>query len=218
MQRDLNIALMNELAMIFDRMGIRTADVLNAAATKWNFQKFTPGLVGGHCIGVDPYYLISKAEGLGYYPELIRAARRLNNGLAGHVSQKTVELIVSSGRSMSDCSIGVLGLTFKENVSDVRNSQSPIIVHELGRYGATVVCHDPYADHKSLLDNYSIQVGPLEMLSELDALIVIVPHSTYLEMPINQLTSMLKKDGVFIDVKSAFDPKMISESVRYWSL
>ena len=217
-QRDLNIALMNELAMIFDRMGIRTADVLNAAATKWNFQKFTPGLVGGHCIGVDPYYLISKAEGLGYYPELIRAARRLNNGLAGHVSQKTVELIVSSGRSMSDCSIGVLGLTFKENVSDVRNSQSPIIVHELGRYGATVVCHDPYADHKSLFDNYSIQVGPLEMLSELDALIVIVPHSTYLEMPINQLTSMLKKDGVFIDVKSAFDPKMISESVRYWSL
>ena len=217
-QRDLNIALMNELAMIFDRMGIRTADVLDAAATKWNFQKFTPGLVGGHCIGVDPYYLISKAEGLGYYPELIRAARRLNNGLAGHVSQKTVELIVSSGRSMSDCSIGVLGLTFKENVSDVRNSQSPIIVHELGRYGATVVCHDPYADHKSLLDNYSIQVGPLEMLSELDALIVIVPHSTYLEMPINELTSMLKKDGVFIDVKSAFDPKMISESVRYWSL
>ena len=217
-QRDLNIALMNELAMIFDRMGIRTADVLNAAATKWNFQKFTPGLVGGHCIGVDPYYLISKAEGLGYYPELIRAARRLNNGLAGHVSQKTVELIVSSGRSMSDCSIGILGLTFKENVSDVRNSQSPIIVHELGRYGATVVCHDPYADHKSLFDNYSIQVGPLEMLSELDALIVIVPHSTYLEMPINQLTSMLKKGGVFIDVKSAFDPKMISESVRYWSL
>ena len=125
---------------------------------------------------------------------------------------------MSSGRSMSDCSIGVLGLTFKENVSDVRNSQSPIIVHELGRYGATVICHDPYADHKSVLDNYSIQVGSLEMLSELDALIVIVPHSTYLEMPINLLTSMLKKDGVFIDVKSAFDPKTISESVRYWSL
>ena len=142
----------------------------------------------------------------------------MNNVLAANVSQKTVELIVSSGRSMSDCRIGILGLTFKENVSDVRNSQSPIIVHELSRYGATVVCHDPYADHKSLLDNYSIEVSSLEMLSELDSLIVIVPHSTYLEMPINQLTSMLKKDGVFIDIKSAFDKKIISESVRYWSL
>ena len=217
-QRDLNIALMNELAMIFDRMGIRTADVLDAAATKWNFQKFTPGLVGGHCIGVDPYYLISKAEGLGYYPELIRAARRLNNGLAEHISQKIVDLIVSSGRSMNDSKIGILGLTFKENVADVRNSQSPIIVDELSRYGATIVCHDPYADHRILFDNYGIQVSPIDMLTELDALVIIVPHLPYLEKPMNDLMAMLKKDGIFIDVKSAFDLKKMPELIRYWSL
>jgi UDP-N-acetyl-D-galactosamine dehydrogenase len=217
-QRDLNIALMNELAMIFDRMGIRTADVLDAAATKWNFQKFTPGLVGGHCIGVDPYYLISKAEGLGYYPELIRAARRLNNGLAEHISQKTVDLIVSSGRSMNDSKIGILGLTFKENVADVRNSQSPIIVNELSRYGATILCHDPYVDHRILFDNYGIQMSSMEMLTELDALVIIVPHLPYLEKPMNELMAMLKKDGIFIDVKSAFDLKKMPELIRYWSL
>ena len=217
-QRDLNIALMNELAMIFDKMGIRTADVLDAAATKWNFQKFTPGLVGGHCIGVDPYYLISKAEGLGYYPELIRAARRLNNGLAEYVSQKAVDLIVASGRSISECRIGVLGLTFKEDVADVRNSQSPIIVNALNRYGATVISHDPHADHKSLSDNHGIKISPWDSLNGLDALIIIVPHRLYKEEPFKEFMGMLKKDGIFMDIKSAFDPKKITKSIQYWSL
>ena len=217
-QRDMNIALMNELAMIFDRMGIRTSDVIDAAATKWNFQRFTPGLVGGHCIGVDPYYLISRAEGLGYYPELIRAARRLNSGLADHVAQRTMDLVVQSGRSISDARIGVLGLTFKEDVSDFRNSQSPAIVLELGRFGAEVLAHDPHADPKALRAETGVELREWRELGDLDALVVTVPHKDYIEMPINEFVGLLRDGGVLVDVKSAFDPGALPDSLRYWSL
>ena len=217
-QRDLNIALMNELAMIFDRMGIRTSDVIDAAATKWNFQRFTPGLVGGHCIGVDPYYLISRAEGLGYYPELIRAARRLNTGLADHVAQRTMDLVIESGRSISEARIGVLGLTFKENVSDFRNSQSPKIMHELRRFGATVLAHDPHAEANSLLAETEIALSPWEALTDLDALVVTVPHREYTDIPRAGLVELLRSNGVLVDVKSAFDPDEWPDTIRYWSL
>lgn len=217
-QRDLNIALMNELAMIFDRMGIRTSDVIDAAATKWNFQKFTPGLVGGHCIGVDPYYLISRAEGLGYYPEVIRAARRLNSGLADYVAQRTMDLLIESGRPISGARIGVLGLTFKENVSDFRNSQSPVIARELSRFGAEVVAHDPHADPALLRAETGIELSSWEMLVDLDALVVTVPHRDYIETPRARLVGLLKAGGVLVDVKSAFDPGELPASIRYWSL
>jgi UDP-N-acetyl-D-glucosamine/UDP-N-acetyl-D-galactosamine dehydrogenase len=217
-QRDLNIALMNELAMIFDRMGIRTSDVIDAAATKWNFQRFTPGLVGGHCIGVDPYYLISRAEGLGYYPEVIRAARRLNSGLAEYVAQRVMDLLIQSGRPISGARIGVLGLTFKEDVSDFRNSQSPVIARELSRFGAVVLAHDPHADAEQLGRETGVDLVSWETLVDLDALVVTVPHRDYIEMPRERLIGLLKADGVLVDVKSAFDPDGLPTSILYWSL
>ena len=217
-QRDLNVALMNELAIIFDKMKIRTADVLEAAGTKWNFQKFTPGLVGGHCIGVDPHYLISKAESLGYYPELIRAARRLNNSLADYVSQKTLDLLAGSGVSIVDSRIGVLGLTFKENVSDLRNSQSPMIVNELKKYGAKVLAHDPYISDQGLLETHGIELTDWQERKELDAVLVLVPHDFYLKEKRLALFKTLKAGGIFIDVKSAFDRTLLGGDQQYWSL
>ena len=217
-QRDLNVALMNELAIIFDKMNIRTADVLEAAGTKWNFQKFTPGLVGGHCIGVDPYYLISKAEALGYYPELIRAARRLNNSLADYVSQKTIDLLAISGVSVVDSRIGVLGMTFKENVSDLRNSQSPVIVNELKKYGGKVFAHDPYISESSFLESHGIDLTGWQDLRDLDALLVIVPHDFYIRENREAIFETIKTDGIFIDVKSAFDRTLLLGEQKYWSL
>ena len=217
-QRDLNVALMNELAIIFDKMKIRTADVLEAAGTKWNFQKFTPGLVGGHCIGVDPHYLISKAESLGYYPELIRAARRLNNSLADYVSQKTLDLLAGSGVSIVDSRIGVLGLTFKENVSDLRNSQSPMIVNELKKYGAKVLAHDPYISDQGLLETHGIELTDWQERKELDAVLVLVRHDFNLKEKRLALFKTLKAGGIFIDVKSAFDRTLLGGDQQYWSL
>ena len=217
-QRDLNVALMNELAIIFDKMNIRTADVLEAAGTKWNFQKFTPGLVGGHCIGVDPYYLISKAEALGYYPELIRAARRLNNSLADYVSQKTIDLLAISGVSVADSRIGVLGMTFKENVSDLRNSQAPVIVNELKKYGGKVFAHDPYISESSFLESHGIDLTGWHDLRDLDAVLVIVPHDFYIRENREAIFETIKTDGIFIDVKSAFDRTLLLGEQKYWSL
>ena len=217
-QRDLNVALMNELAIIFDKMNIRTADVLEAAGTKWNFQKFTPGLVGGHCIGVDPYYLISKAEALGYYPELIRAARRLNNSLADYVSQKTIDLLAISGVSVADSRIGVLGMTFKENVSDLRNSQSPVIVNKLKKYGGKVFAHDPYISGSSFRESHGIAFTGWQDLRDLEALLVIVPHDFYIRENREAIFETIKMDGIFIDVKSAFDRTLLLGEQKYWSL
>jgi UDP-N-acetyl-D-galactosamine dehydrogenase len=218
-QRDLNIALMNELALIFDRMGIRTRDVLAAAGTKWNFLKFTPGLVGGHCIGVDPYYLTTKAEELGYQPQVILAGRRINNQVGAYVAQRTVKLLVHQNLPVKGARVGVLGLTFKENVADIRNSKVPDIIKELAEFGIEAKLHDPYADPGETKHEYGLGLTPLEELKDLDALILAVSHKQYVEQPLSWLTDRVKPGGVLVDVKSAIDPaKLPAGRVSYWCL
>jgi UDP-N-acetyl-D-galactosamine dehydrogenase len=218
-QRDLNIALMNELALIFDRMGIRTRDVLAAAGTKWNFLKFTPGLVGGHCIGVDPYYLTTKAEQLGYQPQVILAGRRINNSIGPYIAQRTVKLLIHSHKTVKGARIGVMGLTFKEDVSDIRNSKVPDILTELREFGVNAMLTDPYADAAETKHEYGLSLSTLEELVDLDALIVAVSHKQYLAMPMESLLARIKPGGVLVDVKSARDPKQIPEGrAHYWCL
>jgi UDP-N-acetyl-D-galactosamine dehydrogenase len=217
-QRDLNIALMNELALIFDRMGIRTRDVLAAAGTKWNFLKFTPGLVGGHCIGVDPYYLTTKAEQLGYQPQVILAGRRINNSIGPYVAQRTVKLLVHANIPVKGARVGVLGLTFKENVADIRNSKVPDIIHELREFGIDAKLYDPYADPAETKHEYGLGLTPLEELKDLDALILAVSHKQFVDQPITFLTDRLRANGVLVDVKSAIDPAKVPAGKSYWSL
>jgi UDP-N-acetyl-D-glucosamine/UDP-N-acetyl-D-galactosamine dehydrogenase len=218
-QRDLNIALMNELALIFDRMGIRTRDVLAAAGTKWNFLKFTPGLVGGHCIGVDPYYLTTKAEQLGYQPQVILAGRRINNSIGPYIAQRTVKLLIHAQKSVKGARVGVLGLTFKEDVSDIRNSKVPDILAELREFGVAPLLADPYADPDETKHEYGLTLSRADELVELDALIVAVAHKQYLEAPLEALLARLKPGGVLVDVKSALDPKAIPAGrAHYWCL
>lgn len=217
-QRDLNIALMNELAMIFDRLGIRTLDVLEAAGTKWNFLKFSPGLVGGHCIGVDPYYLTQKAEQLGYHPEVILSGRRVNDNMGSYVAQKVVKLLIKAGRSVKGARVGVLGLTFKENVPDLRNSKVPDIVRELEEFGIEVLIHDPFADAQEAHHEYGLTPVDLEQFSNLDAVVVAVCHSFYKELGYEKVTAMLKPQGVIADIKSLFIKETHSAEVLYWSL
>jgi UDP-N-acetyl-D-galactosamine dehydrogenase len=218
-QRDLNIALMNELAKIFDLMGIRTRDVLDAAGTKWNFLKFSPGLVGGHCIGVDPYYLTTKAELLGYHPEVILAGRRINDGMGKFVAEKMVKLLIKAdGTSVSRARIGILGLTFKENVTDLRNSRVPDIIHELKEYGITPLVHDCYASPAEANKEYGITLSSLDEFKNLDGLMLAVPHQPYLKMGLDSIQKMLSTTGILIDIKSALDPKAIRQGIRYFSL
>ncbi len=216
-QRDLNIALMNELALIFDRMGIRTKDVLDAAGTKWNFLRFTPGLVGGHCIGVDPYYLTTKAQELGYQPEVILAGRRINNNVGPFIAQRCVKMLSDTDLSLRRAKIGILGLTFKENVPDLRNSKIPDIVKELSEYGITAMVHDPLGDSAEAKHEYGITLSKLEEFHDLDVLIWAVSHQEYLDQK-TDLLSRVKDGGVVIDVKSALDPKSMDRGLRYWSL
>jgi UDP-N-acetyl-D-galactosamine dehydrogenase len=215
-QRDLNIALMNELALIFDRMGIRTADVLRAAGTKWNFLRFTPGLVGGHCIGVDPYYLTTKAEELGYLPEVILSGRRINNNVGPFIAEKCVKLLIKADASLRTAKVGVLGLTFKENVPDLRNSKIPDIVTELKQYGVSAMVHDPMGDPAEAMHEYGIQLESLDRFVGLDALILAVAHDQY--MADAKLLSRVRDGGVVIDVKSILDPNKLGRGLHYWSL
>lgn len=218
-QRDLNIALMNELALIFDRMGIRTRDVLAAAGTKWNFLKFTPGLVGGHCIGVDPYYLTTKAEQLGYQPQVILAGRRINNDMAKYVAQRTVKLLVHQNIPVKGARVGVLGLTFKENVADIRNSKVPDILRELTEFGVQAMLHDPYADPDETQHEYGLQLTKLDELVDLDALILAVSHQQFVKNPLSWFVDRVKPGGVLVDVKSALDPAEVPAGrVSYWCL
>ena len=217
-QRDLNIALMNELALIFDRLGIATKDVLRAAGTKWNFLPFSPGLVGGHCIGVDPYYLTSKAEQLGYQPEVILAGRRINDSMGAFIAQKTVKLLIRQGRLVKGARVGVLGLTFKENVPDLRNSRVPDIVRELRSFGAEVLVHDPLGDPAEALHEYALTLGPLDALRDLDALILAVSHRAYLAAGPAALRARLRSDGVLIDVKACLAPADFPAPLAYWQL
>jgi UDP-N-acetyl-D-galactosamine dehydrogenase len=216
-QRDLNIALMNELAIIFARMGVRTTDVLAAAGTKWNFLKFKPGLVGGHCIGVDPYYLTMKAQQLGYQPEVILAGRRINNRMGAFIAQQTVKMLIDADRPVKGARVGVLGLTFKEDCSDLRNSKVPDILTELRSFGIQPLVHDPIADPEHALEEYGVRLSRFEELRELDALVVAVAHRSYVEMGQGVL-SPLADHGVLVDVKSVLDPKTLSRDLRYWSL
>ncbi|MGB8313152.1 MAG: nucleotide sugar dehydrogenase [Aestuariivirga sp.] len=216
-QRDLNIALMNELSLILDRMNIRTKDVLDAAGTKWNFLKFSPGLVGGHCIGVDPYYLTTAAEAVGYYPQVILAGRRINDDMGRFVALKTVKMLVKSGSPPLGAKVGVLGLTFKENVPDLRNSKVADVVSELSDFGIEVLVHDPYADAHEAQEKYGIKLRDLDYLTGLDALILAVNHRQYLDMA-GRLADRVRSGGVLIDVKSVLDPTCLRRDILYWSL
>lgn len=218
-QRDLNIALMNELALIFDRLDIDTLEVLEAAGTKWNFLPFRPGLVGGHCIGVDPYYLTHKAEMLGYHPEVILAGRRINDSMAGFVAHQTVKQLSRAGNPIKNAKVIILGLTFKENCSDLRNSKVADVVRELHDFGCDVSVHDPVADPDEAMHEHGICMMAWDMLPEADAIVAAVSHREYLSMPITALLAKLKAGGLFIDVKSAYDAAAISaDGYKLWRL
>ena len=217
-QRDLNVALMNELSLIFDRMNIRTGDVLETARTKWNFLPFTPGLVGGHCIGVDPYYLTTKAEELGYNPQVILGGRRINDSMGSYVAQRTVKLLINATLPVHDSRVGILGLAFKENVSDLRNSRVPDIVAELKQFGIDPLVHDPLVDEREAQNEYGIDLKAWWELFNLDAIIYAVDHRFYRQLPLEDLLGRIRPGGVLIDVKSVLDPKSIPSSLRYWSL
>jgi UDP-N-acetyl-D-glucosamine/UDP-N-acetyl-D-galactosamine dehydrogenase len=217
-QRDLNIALMNELALIFDRMGIRTADVLEAAGTKWNFLRFTPGLVGGHCIGVDPYYLTTKAQELGYLPEVILAGRRINNNVGPFIAQKCVKLLTHSDVPLHKTRVGILGLTFKENVPDLRNSKIPDIVAELATFGIHAIVHDPMGNAEEAYEEYKIRLTPLDQFVQLDAIILAVAHREYVSN-VSGIFERVRDHGVVIDVKSALPAAIVPpRGIRVWSL
>jgi UDP-N-acetyl-D-galactosamine dehydrogenase len=209
---------MNELALIFDRMGIRTSDVLAAASTKWNFLPFRPGLVGGHCIGVDPYYLTTKAQELGYQPEVILAGRRINNGMGPYVAQRLVKLLIHANIAVKGAKIGVLGLTFKENCSDIRNSKVPDIVRELGEFGIAPLVHDPLASSDEAKHEYGLTLSPLDELVGLDALVVAVSHDAYRAAGTALLAARVREGGVVVDVKSMLESSKIPRDVHYWSL
>jgi len=218
-QRDLNIALMNELAIIFDRMGIDTRDVLEAAGTKWNFLKFSPGLVGGHCIGVDPYYLTHKAEKIGYIPQVILAGRRINDGMGKFIAQRTVKEMSLVGHCPGKAVVIVLGLTFKENCPDLRNSRVIDIIHELQDYGITVQVHDPLADAAEALHEYGITLVPFAELHPAAAVIVAVAHQEFFTLKTEQFKGLMGRNPVLIDVKSICDPVAVQGAgIRFWRL
>jgi len=217
-QRDLNIALMNELAIIFERMDIRTADVLEAAGTKWNFLKFRPGLVGGHCIGVDPYYLTMKAQQLGYQPEVILAGRRINNNVGPYVAQRLVKMLIKQGFQVKGARVGVLGLTFKEDCNDLRNSKVPDILAELRQFGISPLIHDSRGNAAEAKHEYGVTFSALEDYRNLDGLIVAVSHQEYVELGQSKLLGMVRDNGCFIDVKSVFSPAKLERGIEYWSL
>lgn len=216
-QRDLNIALMNELAIILDHMGIRTRDVLDAAATKWNFLPFSPGLVGGHCIGVDPYYLTSAAEALGYHPQVILAGRRVNDDMGKFVARKTVKLLIQNGHQVRGAKVVILGLTFKENVPDARNSKVVDIINEMKEFGINCLVHDPLVDPTIAMREYGVTLTPLSSLKDLDVLILAVAHQSYLTQT-DAIMDMIGPHGILIDVKSAIDTRQVRSDLIYWSL
>ena len=218
-QRDLNIALMNELALIFDRAGIDTNAVLEAAGTKWNFLPFRPGLVGGHCIGVDPYYLTHMAEKTGYIPQVILAGRRINDGMGKFIAQRTVKEMIHAGHGILGATVTVLGLTFKENCPDLRNSKVIDIIHELQDYGVNVQVHDPFVDSAEAELEYGVKVTPMGQLKPSAALVLAVAHHEYRALPARRLKEMMGENPVLIDVKCLFDKNLIEASgIRLWRL
>jgi len=210
-QRDLNIALMNELSVIFHRIGIDTLEVLKAAGTKWNFLPFRPGLVGGHCIGVDPYYLTHKADMLGYHPQVILAGRRINDSMGKYVAEQTIKQMIEADISVKGASVVVLGMTFKENCPDLRNSKVIDVVRELLTYGVNVHVHDPIACSDECEHEYGVKLVEWDKLPEAHAIVATVAHSEYLEMGVKAVTSKLRKKGVFVDVKSSYSPQELDQ-------
>ncbi len=218
-QRDLNIALMNELALIFDRLGIDTNDVLEAAGTKWNFLKFRPGLVGGHCIGVDPYYLTHKAEKIGYIPQVILAGRRINDGMGKFIAQQAVKEMIHAGHCVRGCVVTVLGLTFKEDCPDLRNSKVIDIIRELQDYGVDVQVCDPLADADEAMHEYGVGLVPFRELKPAAAVVAAVAHRDYRELSLEGLKGLLGDGPVLVDVKGIYDPAAVKAAgVRLWRL
>jgi UDP-N-acetyl-D-galactosamine dehydrogenase len=206
---------MNELSIIFNKMGINSYDVLEAAGTKWNFIRFQPGLVGGHCIGVDPYYLTYKAQELGYHAQVINSGRYVNDSMGFYVAKQTVKKIIASGKDVSKSRVLVMGATFKENVEDIRNSKVADVVKELVSYGVQVEVTDPRADSAELKHEYGFELIK-EMGKEYDAAIVAVNHSEYKNYTEDWFKSILTKDGILVDIKGIYKGKI--KSLQYWSL
>ena len=218
-QRDLNIALMNELAIIFDKIGIDTSEVLRAAGTKWNFLKFSPGLVGGHCIGVDPYYLTHKALALGYHPEVILAGRRINDGMGKFIAEKTIKQMIAAGSYVKGARVNVLGLTFKENCADLRNSKVGDVINELQSYGVEVFVHDPYAGAEEALQEYGVHLRAWDELPRADAIVAAVAHKQFAALSAEDLAHKLIRGGCFVDVKACFDAASLERvGIRVWRL
>ena len=218
-QRDLNIALMNELSMIFHRIGIDTLEVLKAAGTKWNFLPFRPGLVGGHCIGVDPYYLTHKADMLGYHPQVILAGRRINDSMGKYVAEQTVKELIAADLPVKGADVLVLGLTFKENCPDLRNSKVIDVIRELKTYGVNVHIHDPLASSSEAEHEYGVSLTEWSALPKAHAIVAAVSHNEYASKGLDHLLDKLVPGGVFTDVKSAYDPAVLAgKGVRTWRL
>jgi UDP-N-acetyl-D-galactosamine dehydrogenase len=218
-QRDLNIALMNELAIIFNRLGIDTLDVLQAAGTKWNFLPFRPGLVGGHCIGVDPYYLTHKAEMTGYHPEVILAGRRINDNMGKYIAEQTIKRMIANGNQIKGAKVSVLGLTFKENVPDLRNSRVIDVINELRSYGVEVYVHDPVPLQEDARHEYGIELVSWNDLPVADAMVAAVAHKSFLQTAPSELARKIKPKGCFVDVKSAFNvPALRAAGLQVWRL
>ncbi len=219
-QRDLNIALVNELSIIFNRMGIDTNAVLDAAETKWNFLPFRPGLVGGHCIGVDPYYLTFKAQAVGYHPEVILSGRRINDNMGRYIAKNTVKELIKTGRAVKKSRVLILGLTFKENIGDIRNTRVVDIYNELKEYGMKVSVHDPHANHEEVMEEHGISlIKTPESEKPFDGIILAVMHDAYRKYSLNKLEKLCRKNPVLIDVKAFFDQKKVAKSgFNYWRL
>jgi UDP-N-acetyl-D-galactosamine dehydrogenase len=218
-QRDLNIALMNELALIFHKIGIDTTEVLKAAGTKWNFLPFRPGLVGGHCIGVDPYYLTHKADKLGYHPQVILAGRRINDGMGKYVAEQTVKQMIQAGFPVKSAKVNVLGLTFKENCPDLRNSRVMDVINELRSYGADVHVHDPVASADEAVHEYGVKLASWEKLPRAHAVILAVAHREFNDRPIDDFIAKLEPRGLFVDVKCQADAASLRErGISVWRL
>lgn len=218
-QRDLNIALMNELAIIFDKLGIDTSEVLEAAGTKWNFLKFKPGLVGGHCIGVDPYYLTHKADMLGYHPQVILAGRRINDSMGKFIAEQTIKQMIASGSPIKGAKVNVLGLTFKENCGDLRNSKVIDIIRELRSYGVDIFVTDAQAEADEAMHEYGVQLLPFDSLPRADAIVAAVAHNEYAALSVEAIGQKLTPGGAFIDVKAAFDAAALQAAGhRVWRL
>lgn len=205
-QRDLNIALINELSVLFERLQIDTLDVLEAAGSKWNFLPFRPGMVGGHCIGVDPYYLTHKAEEVGYHPQVILAGRRMNDNMARYVARNTIKLMLQNGIDVARSKVGILGITFKENCPDIRNSKVVDLVRELEAWGVKTLISDPLADDNEVFEEYAIRLSPIEQFNNLDVIIVAVGHKEYREIELKKIKKFTQGDKpVLVDIKGLYD-------------